>query len=73
MASVMHLLLHRVRPAEELLEASVVGAQDVAVDAGDFLAAKEVSHTLYTIWICDANGLSLDTLETDIESSSSRS
>ena len=57
---------------EELLEASVVGAQDVAVDVGDFLAAKEVGHTLY---ICnyDANGLSSDTHETDRESSSSRS
>ena len=72
MASAMHLPLHRVRLVEELLEASVVGAQDVTVDVGDFLATKEVGLTLYMIWIYDANGLSLDTLETDIRSSSSR-
>ena len=46
MASVMHLPLHRVRLVQELLEASVVGAQDVAVDVGHFLAMKEVVHTL---------------------------
>ena len=72
MVSVMHLPLHRVKLVEELLEASVVGAQDVAVGVGHFLAMKEVDHTLYIIWIHDAIGLSLDTLETDIGSSSSR-
>ena len=72
MASVMHLPLHRVRLVEELLEASVVCAQDVTVGVGHSLATKEVGYTLYIIWIYDANGLSLDTLETDIGFSSSR-
>ena len=67
MASVMHLPLRRVRLVEELLEASVVDAQDLAVDVGGFLATKEVGYTLYIIWIYDANGLSSDTLETDIK------
>ena len=67
MASVMHLPLHRVRLVEEPLEAIVVGAQDVAVDVVGFLAAKEVRYTICIIWIYDANGLSLDTLETNIK------
>ena len=42
----MHLLRHRVRPVEELLAASVVDAQDVPADVGDFLVMMEVGHFL---------------------------
>lgn len=43
MASVMLLLRHQVRPVEELLEASVVDAQDVPADVG---VMKEVDHVI---------------------------
>ena len=46
MASVMLLLRHRMRLVEELLEANVVDAQVVAADVEDFLAMREVCHTL---------------------------
>ena len=77
MASVMHLLQPRVRLVEEVLEASVVDAQDVPVDVGGSLATMEVGHFLSTNWSCMANGLHLYgdcyfTRSTDIEPSFSR-
>lgn len=69
MASVMHLLRHRVRLVQQLLEASVVGAQDVPVDAGVSLVMTEVGHVLPIPWICEARGPPSDGDGTDIESS----
>ena len=40
----MHLLPHRVRLVGELLEESVVDAQDVVVGVEVFLAVMEVGH-----------------------------
>lgn len=72
MASVMHLLRHRVRLVEELQGASVVDAQDVPADVGGFLATMEVGYVLSTNWSCTANSPQLDgychfTRGTDIE------
>ena len=57
MASVMHLLRHRVKLVEELLQVSAVDAQDVPVDVGGFLAMMVVGHVLSTDWSYMANGL----------------
>ena len=57
MASVMHLLRHRVRLVEELLGSSVVDAQDVPADVEDFLAMTEVRRLLPTNWSCVASRL----------------
>ena len=47
MASVMELLRHRVRLVEELLEASVVDAQDATVDEEVFQEMMEVYQVLF--------------------------
>lgn len=70
----MHLLPHRVRLVGELLEESVVDAQDAAVGVEVFLAAMEVGPILFKSWSCVANGFPLDgdccfTLGTDVKPS----
>ena len=74
MASVMHRHRRRVRLVEELLGASVVAAQDVAVDVVVSLAMMEVVHVLSTNRSCMGNGHPLGggcyiTSGTDIEDS----
>ncbi len=57
MASVMLLPRHQVRLEEELLEASVVDAQDVPADVEVFLATREVGRVISTKWYYVADGL----------------
>ena len=57
MASVMHLLRHRVSLVEELPEANVVDAQDVPADVEVFLATREVGRVISTKWNYVADGL----------------
>ena len=57
MASVMLLPRHQVRLEEELLEASVVDAQDVPADVEVFLATREVGRVISTKWNYVADGL----------------